>query len=143
MTAAANDAANLSRSRKQVAVDRRQARPPPTPPSADPGLVRTPVGWRLRSTFARRIAELPATTRAQLLLAALDGTGEPFPSISLGELEPAERARLIRVHPVTRGVRFRDPLMRSAVVELSTDRERRETHQKQPNASAAQHGSTR
>ncbi|MFE3260365.1 AAA family ATPase [Nocardia sp. NPDC059229] len=100
------------------------------PAAADPSVGRTPVGRRLRLTFARRIEGLPAETRAQLLLAALDGTGELFPAISVGELEPAERARLIRVHPVTRGVQFRHPLTRSAVVELSTDQERRETHRR-------------
>lgn len=97
-------------------------------PAAEPPLGRTPVGRRLKLTFARRIDALPAETRAQLLLAALDGTGELFPSISAGELEPAERARLIRIHPVTRGVQFRHPLTRSAVVELSTEEERREAH---------------
>ncbi|MFE2960107.1 helix-turn-helix transcriptional regulator [Nocardia tengchongensis] len=105
----------------------------PTPDGsapADLGLGRTPVGRRLRQTFARRIEALPAETRAQLLLAALDGTGELFPAISFGALEPAERARLIRVHPVTRGVQFRHPLTRSAVVDLSTDQERRETHRR-------------
>ncbi|MGW4531816.1 helix-turn-helix transcriptional regulator [Nocardia sp. NPDC004340] len=101
---------------------------PDGPAAADLG--RTPVGRRLRQTFARRIEGLPAETRAQLLLAALDGTGELFPAISFGALEPAERARLIRVHPVTRGVQFRHPLTRSAVVDLSTDQERRETHRR-------------
>ncbi|MFC9659482.1 AAA family ATPase [Nocardia sp. NPDC127606] len=95
---------------------------------ADPGLGRTPVGRRLRLTFGRRIQALPVNTRAQLLLAALDGTGERFPAVSIDELEPAERARLIRVNPVTRGIQFRHPLTRSAVVELSTDHERRESH---------------
>lgn len=100
------------------------------PTTAEPPLGRTPVGRRLQLTFARRIDGLPAQTRAQLLLAALDGTGELFPSISVGALEPAERARLIRIHPVTRGVQFRHPLTRSAVVELSTEEERREAHRR-------------
>ncbi|MYS85358.1 AAA family ATPase [Streptomyces sp. SID5474] len=100
------------------------------PTAAEPPLGRTPVGRRLRLTFARRIEALPADTRAHLLLAALDGTGELFPAISVGELEPAERARLIRIHPVTRGIRFRHPLTRSAVVELSTEEERRGAHRR-------------
>lgn len=91
---------------------------------------RTPVGRRLRSTFARRIEGLPAETRARLLLAALDGTGAPFPATSVGELQPAERARLIRVDPVTRDIRFRHPLTRSAVVGLSTEDERRRAHRR-------------
>jgi DNA-binding NarL/FixJ family response regulator len=97
-------------------------------PSAEPSLGRTPVGRRLQLTFARRIDALSAGTRAQLLLAALDGTGELFPAASAAGLEPAERARLIRVHPVTRGIRFRHPLARSAVVHLSTEEERRDAH---------------
>ncbi|MEY9965706.1 DNA-binding CsgD family transcriptional regulator [Streptacidiphilus sp. MAP12-16] len=100
------------------------------PTAAEPPLGRTSVGRRLQLTFARRIDGLPNETRAQLLLAALDGTGELFPAISVGELEPAERARLIRIHPVTRGVQFRHPLTRSAVVELSTEEERREAHRR-------------
>ncbi|MFK0281897.1 AAA family ATPase [Streptomyces sp. NPDC090499] len=100
------------------------------PSAAEPPLGRTPVGRRLQLTFARRIDALPVECRDQLLLAALDGTGELFPSISVAELEPAERARLIRIHPVTRGIRFRHPLTRSAVVELSTGEERREAHRR-------------
>lgn len=100
------------------------------PIAAEPPLGRTPVGRRMQLTFARRIDELPADTRAHLLLAALDGTGELFPAISAGELEPAERARLIRIHPVTRGIRFRHPLTRSAVVEMSTEEERRQAHRR-------------
>lgn len=100
------------------------------PTAAEPPLGRTPVGRRLQLTFARRIDGLPAETRAQLLLAALDGTGDLFPVFPAGDLEPAERARLIRIHPVTRGIRFRHPLTRSAVVELSTEEERREAHRR-------------
>ncbi|MCX4776057.1 hypothetical protein OG435_04505 [Streptomyces sp. NBC_01264] len=100
-------------------------------PTADePPLGRTPVGRRLQLTFARRIDGLPAVTRGHLLLAALDATGELFPAIPADELEPAERARLIRVHPVTRGIRFRHPLTRASVVELSTVEERRAAHRR-------------
>ncbi|MFE3202362.1 helix-turn-helix transcriptional regulator [Embleya sp. NPDC059237] len=94
----------------------------------EPPRGRTPVGRRLQLTFARRIDALPAATRAQLLLAALDGTGELFPAVSAADLEPAEHARLIRIHPVTRSIRFRHPLTRSAVVDLSTEEERRDAH---------------
>ena len=94
--------------------------------SSAPG--RTPVGRRLSQHFARRIGLLPASTRGRLLQAALDGAGELFPARAAAELAPAERARLIGIHPVTGGVRFRHPLMRSAVVELSTEQERRLAH---------------
>lgn len=98
--------------------------------SAEPLLGQTSVGRRLRLAFARRIMGLPEKTRGQLLLTALDGTGKLFPGVSPGELEPAERAQLIRIHPVTRGIEFRHPLTRSAVVELSTESERRRAHKR-------------
>ena len=88
----------------------------------------TTVGRRLQLYFERQIDGLPRPTRAELLLAALNGTGEVFPALSMGELEPAERAGLIRINPVTRGIQFRHPLTRAAVVELSTNEERRRAH---------------
>ncbi|MEY9852307.1 DNA-binding NarL/FixJ family response regulator [Leifsonia sp. EB41] len=98
------------------------------PGATDPGESRTPVGRRLRLHFARTIDALPPETREQLLLTALDGSGDVFPVVSLAGLEPAERARLVRIHPVTHGVQFRHPLMRSAVVERATEDERRRAH---------------
>lgn len=105
--------------------------PAATVPS-EPGhtIARTPVGRRLRLYFARLIDALPAAARDQLLLAALDGTGDPFQDLPAGDLEPAERAGLIRVHPISHGVQFRHPLTRSAVVELSTDEQRRAAHRR-------------
>lgn len=100
----------------------------PDPGLNDSGAARTPVGRRLRLHFARMIDALPAATREQLLLTALDGTGDVFPTFPQAELERAERARLVRIHPVTHGVQFRHPLMRSAVVERATDDERRRAH---------------
>ncbi|MGI5240358.1 AAA family ATPase [Dactylosporangium sp. CA-139066] len=99
----------------------------------EPSLGRTPVGRRLQVYFARQIDGLPGETRAQLLLAALDGTGELFPAISVSDLEPAERARLIHIHPITRGIQFRHPLTRSAIVRRSTDEERRQAHRQLAN----------
>jgi DNA-binding CsgD family transcriptional regulator len=96
--------------------------------SFEPALGRTPVGRRLRQHFAALIEALPAATREQLLQAALDGSGSPFPALSPVDLKPAERARLITIHPVTHGVQFRHPLTRSTVVDLSTDEERRHAH---------------
>ncbi|MFJ8565552.1 hypothetical protein [Streptomyces sp. NPDC093514] len=55
-------------------------------------------------------------------------SGALFPEIAPADLEPAERARLIRIHPLTCGIRFRHPLTRSAVVDLSTQEERRDAH---------------
>ena len=95
---------------------------------SEPGVGRTPVGRRLRQHFERLISTLPSTTRDQLLRAALDGSGELFPAEPAPDLEPAERARIVRVHPVTRRVQFRHPLARSSVVQLATDEERRNAH---------------
>jgi len=96
--------------------------------ASDAGLGRTPVGRRLQLHFERRIGALPAATREQLLLTALDGSSGLFPPVSVPDLEPAELARLIRIHPVTHEVQFRHPLTRAAVVALSTDEERRWAH---------------
>ncbi|MDQ4501560.1 AAA family ATPase [Sinomonas sp. ASV322] len=96
--------------------------------SPEPPIARTPVGRRLRQHFERLIGTLPAATRAQLLHAALDGSGDVFPAASAPDLGPAERAGLVRIHPLTRGVQFRHPLTRSSVVELATDEERRIAH---------------
>lgn len=85
---------------------------------SEPGIGRTPVGRRLRQHFERLISTLPSTTRDQLLRAALDGSGELFPAEPVPDLEPAERARIVRVHPVTRRPQFRHPLARSSVVQL-------------------------
>ena len=96
--------------------------------AAEPSSARTSVGRRLRLAFERRIDALPAPTREQLLQAALDGSGDLFPAPARFGLEPAERARLVRIHPVTRSAEFRHPLIRSTVVELATDDERRSAH---------------
>src|SRR4051794_10549233 len=63
-----------------------------------------PLGRRLQAVFASRVESLPAATRAVLLLAALDGTGDLdvlVPSEparpNVDDLAPAERARLVRV----------------------------------------------
>jgi hypothetical protein len=87
---------------------------------------------RLRTLFASRIANLPAPTRQLLLLAALDGTGDlgvlraaTDSDRGLEDLQPAERARLVGIDQGTGGLVFRHPLVRSTVVDLSTDGERR------------------
>ena len=94
----------------------------------DPALGRTPVGRRLRQHFTRLIDTLPAATREQLLQAALDGSGDPFPAESAPDLEPAERVRLVRIHPLTHSIEFRHPLARSSVVGRATDEEQRTAH---------------
>ena len=92
-----------------------------------------PLGRRLQSLFASRVGALAVGTRWRLLLAALDGTGDPRVLTAGGRnggaaLTEAERARLVYVDQSTHRVAFGHPLMRSAVVELSSDDERRRAH---------------
>lgn len=94
--------------------------------------VALPLSQRLEHLFAARVEPLPAATRRTLLLAALDATGalavlvSAFGPDAVDDLAPAELAQLIRVD-ADRLV-FQHPLMRSAVVAMSTDRERRDLH---------------
>ena len=94
-----------------------------------------PVSRRLQGLFTSRVTQLSAPTRQLLLLTALDGTGDPRVVYAAGagmqrleELAAAEQARLVYVDQRTRRLAFRHPLMRTAVVELSTDDERRRAH---------------
>ena len=95
-----------------------------------------PLGERLRELFTSRVARLPPATRALLLLAALEGTGDLRVLRAavgrddlLDDLAPAERDQLARIDENSRQVTFRHPLIRSAAVEASTASERRRAHQ--------------
>ncbi|HWF51187.1 MAG TPA: AAA family ATPase [Solirubrobacteraceae bacterium] len=94
-----------------------------------------PLSRRLLALFASRVEELPAPTRRLMLLAALDGTGdlrvleaEDARHQGLERLQAAETAHLAHVDPRTRQLAFRHPLIRTAVVELSTSHQRRRAH---------------
>ena len=94
-----------------------------------------PLTGRLEALFASRIADLPAGTRDALLLAALEGSGDlrilrmtGDGDSYLDDLAPAEQERLVTVELASRRIFFRHPLVRSAVVELSTNVERRRAH---------------
>ncbi|MER6265943.1 AAA family ATPase [Streptomyces sp900105755] len=94
-----------------------------------------PLTERLQWTFAARIGTLPPGTRHLLLVAALEGSGNLLVvrravagRSALEQLAPAERARLVRVDDTTGRLAFRHPLIRSAVVELSTSDQRRNVH---------------
>ncbi|MEV0283653.1 AAA family ATPase [Kribbella sp. NPDC050820] len=93
-----------------------------------------PLGRRLQSAFTSRIKGLPDSTYGVLLLAALEGTGDLrlirriAASRNRDALAPAERANVIRVDNSTERLVFRHPLMRSAIVDLSTSSQRREAH---------------
>jgi DNA-binding CsgD family transcriptional regulator len=94
-----------------------------------------PLSRRLQAMFASRVTELPASTRWLLLLMALDGTGDlrvleasGARREGLDDFAAAEQARLAYVDQRSHRLSFRHPLIRSAVVELSTDDERRRAH---------------
>jgi DNA-binding CsgD family transcriptional regulator/tetratricopeptide (TPR) repeat protein len=92
-----------------------------------------PLSRRLQAMFAARVTALPAGTQHLLLLMALDGTGDPEVLHANGtghdDLAVAERAGLAYVDRRARRLAFRHPLIRAAVVELSTDDECRRAHQ--------------
>jgi DNA-binding CsgD family transcriptional regulator len=91
-------------------------------------------GRDVRALYALRVARLPQRTRDLLLLAALEGSGDlgllavaGGPS-TLDRLAPAERDHLLKVTEDGRTVRFRHPLVRSAVVDAATGEQRRSAH---------------
>jgi DNA-binding CsgD family transcriptional regulator len=93
-----------------------------------------PLTRRLQDVFASRIHDLPDPTRHALLLIVLDGTddlrvlrlGEPDSEVD--DLAPAARAQVIAADRAGARVSFRHPLIRSAVMELATDDQRRRAH---------------
>ncbi|GGM18427.1 LuxR family transcriptional regulator [Streptomyces fumigatiscleroticus] len=97
-----------------------------------------PLGERLQSLFATRVRSLPAATRALLLLATLDDTGDlgvlsaaaraTDGEADLSGLDAAERDGLVRVAESPRRLVFRHPLIKSAVVEAATSSARRQAH---------------
>jgi DNA-binding CsgD family transcriptional regulator len=93
-----------------------------------------PLTNRLQAVFAGRIGALPERTRQALLMAVLDGTGDLTalrygePESEADDLASADRAQVISIDSAAARVSFRHPLIRSAVVELATDEERRRAH---------------
>ncbi|GAA2853497.1 LuxR family transcriptional regulator [Streptosporangium fragile] len=96
-----------------------------------------PLSERLERAFTARVAALPAPARTALLVAALNqsdsvsetlaATGLILESAAEPEiLEPAVEVRLIELS--IGAVRFRHPLMRSAIPAASTLAERRQAH---------------
>jgi DNA-binding CsgD family transcriptional regulator len=93
------------------------------------------LGPKLQSVFEARLSDLPSDTRRLLLLAVLDGTADirtlqrldPGSPIA-DALAPAERAHMTIVNTASRRIVFRHPLIRSAIVGLSTTSERQEAH---------------
>ncbi|MEE4546972.1 AAA family ATPase [Streptomyces sp. V4-01] len=94
-----------------------------------------PLTRRLQSVHAPQVAELPASVRELMLIAALDRTGEvtsveavATSRACLDDLAVAARARLVTISPDGRRLEFRSPLIRSAAVGLAGASERRRIH---------------
>ncbi|MHB8691929.1 MAG: helix-turn-helix transcriptional regulator [Solirubrobacteraceae bacterium] len=94
-----------------------------------------PLSQRLQAVFAARVGQLTDTARRLLRLAALDGTGDVGVLQAAGlvaqvdrDLVEVEHARLAHIDDSTHRLAFRHPLIRSAVVQLSTADERRQAH---------------
>jgi DNA-binding CsgD family transcriptional regulator len=93
-----------------------------------------PLGRRLQASFASRVQALPRPVYELLLLAVLDGTGDLrlVRALAAGRggdgLGPAEQAGLVHADESTERLTFRHPLIRSAIVELSTSEQRRRAH---------------
>ncbi|HEX6354856.1 ATP-binding protein [Actinophytocola sp.] len=98
-----------------------------------------PLTTRLEQSFAVRVSGLPSVTRALLLVAALD-EGEVLAEIltaagtmtgcevTVPDLAPAISARLLAVDTEQWTVRFRHPLIRSAIRQLASVSQRHVGH---------------
>jgi DNA-binding CsgD family transcriptional regulator len=93
-----------------------------------------PLAGSIEDSFRRRVEALPAQTRRLLLVAAADPTGDAVLvwraagqlAIGAAAAEPAVEAGLVEFGG---RVRFRHPLVRSAVYRSASVQERQEAHQ--------------
>jgi DNA-binding CsgD family transcriptional regulator len=97
-----------------------------------------PLTTRLEQAFSARAAALPSTTRTLLLVVAVDDGGVLAEALSAAQalsdgtsvseeaLDPAIEAGLVAVDEVS--VRFRHPLMRSALYQAAGPARRRAAH---------------
>jgi DNA-binding CsgD family transcriptional regulator len=91
------------------------------------------VGQQLEARFLRRVRVLPFETQRLLLVVAAEPTGDPtlvWPAarqLGVGDVAivPAEAENLVNLGPP---IRFRHPLIRSAVYHGATDADRRRAH---------------
>jgi DNA-binding CsgD family transcriptional regulator len=101
------------------------------------------LSGKIEESFVNRLETLPQDTQQLLLVAAADPTGDPgllwSAATQLGiadaVLAPAESARLLEVDG---RVRFRHPLVRSAVYRAATPHQRRRVHRALAEATDAQ-----
>ncbi|MEU9048328.1 MULTISPECIES: AAA family ATPase [unclassified Kitasatospora] len=107
-------------------------------PAAEDSPAVLPLSSRLETLFGSRVTGLPAPARKLLLLAALEGTGDlgvlqaaarrVAGGYDLDDLAPIERDRLVHIEEGGQRLRFRHPLIRSAVVGHAPSGERRAAH---------------
>jgi DNA-binding CsgD family transcriptional regulator len=100
------------------------------------GLLDAPaLSGRIEESFRRRLAPLPADVRRLLLIAAAEPVGDPVPvwraaarlGVGLEAAAPGATAGLLELS--AHEVRFRHPLVRSAVYQAASPEERRSVHQ--------------
>jgi DNA-binding NarL/FixJ family response regulator len=92
-----------------------------------------PLSGRIEESFLRRLEALPDETRLLLLVAAADPVGDPallwraaaLLEVGPAALDPAKRAGLL---DVGEQVRFRHPLVRSALYRSASAKERQMVH---------------
>ena len=86
---------------------------------------------RIEESFRRRLAPLPPSTRTLLLVASAEPVGDPVPvwraAAALG-VEPGARGAAADLVEFGGQVRFRHPLVRSAVYRAASPEERERTH---------------
>lgn len=118
----------------------------PRDPS-DVSVAYLPLSSRLERAFAARLGELPAPTRAAVLVAAVTHESELIEilaatsvlvdaTVTADVLEPAAHADLLTYD--ARRLQFRHPLVRSAVIQAEPTARRRAAHAALADALAAQ-----
>lgn len=99
--------------------------------------MRLPLTERLERSFAARASDFPAQTRALLLAGAANDTESlrealnaasvvSATEVTISDLSPAVDARLVEVHDAR--LRFRHPLMRSAIIQAASVSDLRAAH---------------
>ncbi len=97
------------------------------------GLPLQPLPARIEESFQRRLAALPSQTRRLLLVAAGEPLGEPTlvwraaGRLGIG-VEAADAAESEELVEFGARVRFRHPLVRSAIYRASSPKDRRDAH---------------
>ncbi len=96
-----------------------------------------PLSQRLERAFGAQVSDLGAPVTTLLLLAAIDPAGSLFEFLRAGEsivqtplsidaFAPAQRLRLVAIED--QRIRFRHPLLRSAVYQAASEGDRRQAH---------------